>query len=806
MKNLFTSLFLLIFSAAVYADLPKINQHLGEAQVTTNGNMLIVSTGQFERHWELLHNGLATRKISFGHSNKQGDSSLPDWNYPGWIDHSEQANLVALTVTESDDNAFTHRHLNVVAEFDYPNINTQIRYQIWVYPGAQGVRTQLWVKGEPTSTKGLTQVPQLELLKGKAVKNGYVGGQQLAFRIKALAANKTYRAKIYVDEKVKSKQTVVLTSLDNEFRITLDQKLTATNALTFELPDTLRPDGTVTLLVNSDDTDNTSVRQIEVVQTDKSDRSEHRVIFPKTVNNNRAVQTSRVDSAMRARVDFVPVTSQKITAAGYYNDTQHRHTLDTPLIKEQLIKSNSQVDWASLLFVEDQQSGFMLVKESPKCVNQTSVDTGQFIITPDGVETTGWGIARTDISPSEWRWAWATWSISYHGADRAQRELALKQFHRTRYPVDAALDLYTKANTWGSGNGGSESKQFAKESEVLAEIKSVAALGLDTLQIDDGWQSGRMPGKKSKQEEWQVRPDWYPQGWQNVVNEAKKHDISLGIWHAARAPLKDLKRNYDQGQFTTWKLDFANLSKYSGAFSYLNKARALIEHSAHQLRVNWDVTENAPRFGYYWASEAGNLWLANRKPETPVNVIPHPDLMLREVWQIARYLNLNKIELPVINFSMVNQHASDAHLHSLEYATALGLPGIPVFFQTTRFLTTEQRHETKGLLDIYKQHRVNLFNSYVFPIGVEPNGKAITGFQWFNPNKPDESYVLLFRERLSQQSQTRIPLNFLPSDKTWRVDNLLNKVEQHIKVAQRHVQVSMPTAGDVAFIKIVQSR
>ena len=32
----------------------------------------------------------------------------------------------------------------------------------------------------------------------------------------------------------------------------------------------------------------------------------------------------------------------------------------------------------------------------------------------------------------------------------------------------------------------------ASETEILAELESVADLGLDTLQIDDGWQIGRM--------------------------------------------------------------------------------------------------------------------------------------------------------------------------------------------------------------------------------------------------------------------------------------------------------------------------
>ncbi|WP_017445889.1 alpha-galactosidase [Gayadomonas joobiniege] len=799
MKRLLIALTLLIFNVSVFADLPKLEHRFGEAYVLADNDTLIVSTGRFERQWQLVDTGLATRLVSFGERVQTSQATTADWNYPGWITAETKADLVSLTAEISDDDQFTSPHINLIAEFNYPSIKTQIRYQIWVYPDAEGVRTQLWVKGQPVVAKQTEKGPQLKLLKGKQIEHGFRAKKQLAIRIEELAANQYYRAKIFASEQVDVAQSIVLTSLDNEFKIEPPEKLNPGGSLALDLPEALRPDGTVTLLVSSSKQATTAIDRIEIEAWSAANTQRKKYTFPSRSINNTFDREQR---SMSARVDFVPVSGQQIVAAGYYNDTQHRHTLNTPLIKEQQLKNNDQVDWASLLFVEDHSNGFALVKESPKCVNQPSVDTGRFVVNKRGVETTGWGISRANIKKNEWRWAWATWNISYAASSQAARELALKQFHRTRFPVDAKLDLYTKANTWGSGNGGTESKQFAKESEVLAEIRSVSALGLDALQIDDGWQTGRMPSFNGQQSAWQVRPDWYPQGWKNVVAQAKKYQIQLGIWHAAKAPLKDLKHNFDQAKFTTWKLDFANLSKYEGAYNYLNKARQLIRYSDHQLRVNWDVTENAPRFGYYWASEAGNLWLANRKPETPVNVIPKPSLMLREVWQIARYLNLNKIELPVVNFAMVNQQASDAYLHSTEYATALGLPGIPVFFQTTRLLTQQQRDETKKLLNVYKKHRNNLFNGYVFPLGKTPDGKSITGFQWFNPVKPNESYLLLFRERLSKQAQTQIELNFLPKHSNWQVENLLGKQAQKITVKQGNAKVFIKEAGDIAFVRL----
>lgn len=253
------------------------------------------------------------------------------------------------------------------------------------------------------------------------------------------------------------------------------------------------------------------------------------------------------------RSDFLPIAAESYRAIGYYNDTQNRHEPETHLIREEVVPQG-KVDWASILCLESSAGGVVLVKESHKCVNQKGVDTGSFLFDQDGVSVTGWGLGAADLE-SEFRWCWANWTILYPDASDEARELALKRFDRTRYPVSVERDLYMKANTWGSGINQPASFARAKEDEVLAEIDSVTDLGLDALQIDDGWQVGRMKKKPAELTEWQVRPDWYPEGWTNVVERAAEREIDLGVWFAARAPEEDLKASFDQAGFTTYKLE-----------------------------------------------------------------------------------------------------------------------------------------------------------------------------------------------------------------------------------------------------------
>lgn len=386
-------------------------------------------------------------------------------------------------------------------------------------------------------------------------------------------------------------------------------------------------------------------------------------------------------------------------------------------------------------------------------------------------------------------------------ADGDHRELALKRFDRTRCPVNSGGDVYMKANTWGSGANQPESFLRAREDEVLAEIDSVADLGLDALRIDDGWQVGRMPGKHPELREWHPRPDWYPEGWSRVREHAEKRGVDLGFGFAARAPLEDLTESYDQVGFKTYKLDLANLGNYAGVQSYLEKGRALVEHKGHRSKVNWDVTENAPRFGYFWARECGSIWLANRKPMSPSNVVPRPWLMLRETWELARYMNKNKFELPIQNFRRVNQKVSDAHKHSDTYSVALGLSGIPVFFQTTRLLESDQRDEIKQPLKPYLEVRSELFERYVFPIGDEPDNASWAGLQWVDPDS-NTDYLLVFRERQNGESTVSLPLRFLPAGAEVVFEDLRQgTTSEQMLDEQSSASLTIEKPGDVALFR-----
>ena len=98
--------------------------------------------------------------------------------------------------------------------------------------------------------------------------------------------------------------------------------------------------------------------------------------------------------------------------------------------------------------------------------------------------------------------------------------------------------------------------------------------------------------------------------------------------------------------------------------------------------------------------------------------------------------------------------------HSHSYEVALGLTGIPVFFQTTSYYEGKARDEIRDLLALYKQHRKEMFTSYVFAIGEEPNNANWAGFQWYHPER-NSGYLMIFRELNNEEQEKQIALRFL---------------------------------------------
>ena len=533
---------------------------------------------------------------------------------------------------------------------------------------------------------------------------------------------------------------------------------------------------------------------------------------------HEASADSSGDSDGEGITDSLPISLKDRTlhSIGYYAGTQNRNTHELEILKQEKqtdCPQQGQVDWASIVAVREADRGLILVKESHKCVNtpKMGANTGRFTWDRQGLRNTGTGWYVKDLTAERYRDCWATWVVLYQGSDD-DMSLALKVYDRLRYPMDPERDIYVLANTWGSGEGMRASRMQAREDNILVEIDSQADLGIDIQQIDDGWQGHDFKNWRPIQS-YELKSDdgiyplyksdtypVYPHGWPKVRDYALKKGVKLGLWAAIKISADDLIWNYEHGDFRYYKLDYAHLPTMVQVENLMGKARKLILHSGHKVRINWDVTERSPRVGYFFGREYGNIYLANRKPKWPRSVVYKPYLVLRDAWQLSDYVNLNKFQITIQNCDRTNPEVSDAHLHAHDYCLAQTLMGSPIFFQETRYYNKAARDVLRSLISLYKQHRNEMYQGYVFPIGDTPDNKSWSGFQNHNPDSRT-GYLTILRQLHNKQTQHAIGLKFL-AGKTIQITNLQTKTSRSIKVpVNGKVNFTIDNAPGYLFLK-----
>jgi len=540
---------------------------------------------------------------------------------------------------------------------------------------------------------------------------------------------------------------------------------------------------------------------------------------PAAPQEHAAVDMARAEGI----VDSLPVRwdSRTLHAVGYYSGTQNRNTRELKILREEEIPipaRTGEIDWASLLAVRDSEKGVLLVKESHKCVNTPGLGarTGRFAWNARGIRNTGVGWRGEDYTSDRYRSCWAAWTVLYRGGEDGMA-LTLKRFDRRRYPIDPERDIYILANTWGSSRDMRGARIQAREDNILVEIDSQADLGIDIQQIDDGWQGFDFDSWRPIRCN-ELRPDdavyplyksdtfpVYPDGWSRVREYAREKGVKLGLWAAVRISAEDLIWNYERGDFRTFKLDYAHLGEMKDVDELMGKARRLILHSGHKVRINWDLTEKSPRVGYFFGREYGNIYLENRKPEWPAGVVYIPYLVLRDAWQLSRYVNLNKFQITVQNVDRVSRELSDAFQHPHDYCLAQTLMSSPIFFQETRYYDEKARKQLRPLIRIYKRHRKGMFRGYVFPIGDEPDNRSWSGFQNHDP-ETGKGYLTIFRQLENRSSRQRMALKFI-GGRSIRIADLRTEKAWNVDVPKGgEVEFEIPRAPGYLFLKYTDER
>lgn len=340
-----------------------------------------------------------------------------------------------------------------------------------------------------------------------------------------------------------------------------------------------------------------------------------------------------------------------------------------------------------------------------------------------------------------------------------ETERAVRSWYRERYSPSV---LHAMSNTWGDRNG----RTRVSDEFLRREIDSGADLGLDVVQIDDGWQVGvpddydEIIERSFDGDFWELREERFPHGMEALTEYAHKKGVELGLWFAPHSKgmfehferdLDVLKKAYVEWGMRYFKLDMLRLStreRCDKMSEFLEKLSAF----GKDVSVELDVTADK-RLGYLAPAPFGTIFVENRYTAWS-NYYPHRTL--RNLWMLSRFIPASKCQFELVNPELYTEKydKNDVYRHetySIDYLFASVMLSNPLFWMETQFLSQSARQSLKSIISIWKRYRGELTLADVYPIGEEPSGASLTGFVAECDNSV---HILLFREVTERDTLT----------------------------------------------------
>ncbi len=316
----------------------------------------------------------------------------------------------------------------------------------------------------------------------------------------------------------------------------------------------------------------------------------------------------------------------------------------------------------------------------------------------------------------------------------------------------------TMSNTWGDCNG------FDRvcESFVLKEIAAAEEMGIDTMQIDDGWQKGNTADpsifdearhRAFKGDFWELSKERFPGGMKLVTDTAKNAGIKIGLWFAPDShddyaflerDLSVLERAYREWGVRFFKLDMYWINTKEERDRFLKLIKGIYAFG-DDVSVELDVTRDI-RVNYLFCKEYGTVFVENRYLKLATYA---PYRTLRNLWSIGRYLPTFRFQFELANPDLYPEMYRDEDpfapsKYDMDYLFASVMVSSPLFWMELQHLSEKRKAELAPLMKIWREIRKDLADADIIPIGDEPTGRSFTGFHIKRPH--GRSYLLLLRE------------------------------------------------------------
>ena len=338
------------------------------------------------------------------------------------------------------------------------------------------------------------------------------------------------------------------------------------------------------------------------------------------------------------------------------------------------------------------------------------------------------------------------------------------------------------SNHWGGGYGDSR----LNEEYALCEIEAGAKLGVEVVELDDGWQKGRSANSsliKSKkdgawngfwafdQNFWYADPVRFSHGLAPLASAAKSHGMELGLWYGPDSSNDAANWERDADRLLSYYRDpgiryFKIDSMKSFSPLALSRQRAMFDKvlsgSSSNVVFDLDVTAEI-RPGYFGLSDIGTLFVENRYAK---HCSWWPHQTLRNLWSLAEVVDPVRLRMEFLD---PKQHADRyaerfpasplrPELWSGDAVFATVMVASPLAWMEMHGLHPETVAEMSKIIAKWKLERDRIHTGDTFPVGLKPDGFSWTGFVT-SAQGGKGGYALLFRECSDEQS---FSLDLLP--------------------------------------------
>jgi alpha-galactosidase len=343
----------------------------------------------------------------------------------------------------------------------------------------------------------------------------------------------------------------------------------------------------------------------------------------------------------------------------------------------------------------------------------------------------------------------------------AGRTQALHAWQRAQQPARAGRDGLLLSNTWGDRSRADK----LSEDFIRAEIERAAALGVEVVQIDDGWQRGRTANTVAKggvwngfwaadPNYWTPDPQRFPRGLAPLAAHAKDRGLRLGLWYAPDSANECTNWERDAAQvLSLWrelgvahiKLDAVKLltPRCEERFrAFLDRLQA---ESRGEILADLDTTAEA-RLGFWGRPAGAAIFVENRYTDRP-NYYPHSTL--RMLWSLAATVLPSRLRVEFLNPARNDAKYGADPLRPAAYPPetlfAITMLGSPLAWFENTGLSDDFVARVAPLVALWKQHRAELHGGAVLPLGARPDGHAWTGFLIVDATGAPR-HLLVFRE------------------------------------------------------------